>query len=292
MYASHQLCEAATPQNNANKNVDIIYFNKVPPPSPAASDSPRKCIQSQGTSPPNVHSSNCAKTVSRKHAKKKIKAIRASVSEGNELIVKGEHQSIEEVNKTKEAKAVVETDANNVRLARKEISAIVSEMKQAPEIDYKKIKPELSKDTFNFIRGHLTMTLSTLKSLEKSFLSSKRANDTAVKADTVAQVQYQRDVRREKILQHQQMIKEMVMNWRLAKNAHVKNELEKIDRNEEEKHLKVMNNVKTAMKASQKLKEKQNFCKKFIQAHCKLEKALKEERVKYSIFEIAHNIIN
>lgn len=246
--------------------------NTVPPPSPA---------NSNATHPIEQDSTKMTGDNLKKGAKKgKKKKLKANVNE-NELIVKGEHQSIEEINKMKEVKQFVENVSQDIRQAKKEIATIINEKKQPPELDYSKYRPEVSKDTYNFIRGHATMALSTLKALEEDFKSNKKANDLALKADTVAKIKQEREIRRDRILEHQQMIKEMALNWRAEKDTHLEKERVKLERKEDEEHVKRINDVENAAEKTRKLLDKQKFNATFTQVHCKVEKMLMQEKRRY-----------
>jgi hypothetical protein len=199
----------------------------------------------------------------------------------DELIVQGKHQSIEEINKQNEMKMMICNGGQDLRSAKKEISRLVHEEKHAvPEIDYEKIKPELTKDMHSFIRAHATMSLSMLKLLENSYRSNRKAKELAMKANTVAQIKQDREIRKEKILQHQQMIKETVLNWKATEDNRLEKKMKEIEQKDEEEHVKQVIKCEDAAEETKKKKDKQIFSVKFRQEHITLERKLAQNRKK------------
>ena len=191
-----------------------------------------------------------------------------------DLCIEGEHQHVSLINKVCQTQQIKREDGKEIRKAEKDIKEFVSELKQPAKIDLQKIRSSKTKDTHTFTRAHTTMALSTLNNLYRSEKSKQKANDLEKKASLVAQVKKERETRKERILEYQQMIKDEVLSWRIEEEARLEREKEKIQQRQEESLMKKAISLEAMAEAVQKRKEGERFAYKFRQQQTMINETL------------------
>ena len=105
-------------------------------------------------------------------------------------------------------------DGKAVRAAEREISDAVERLRQPPQpIREQRPKP-ISKEHHSFTRAYATMTLSTLRSIEKMQEARKKGDELIRKANLVSKIKKERVVRRSKIEDYQKSLRENILEWR------------------------------------------------------------------------------
>ena len=133
----------------------------------------------------------------------------------NDLNICGQHQNVTVIDKIAEHILTNKTNGMEVREAEKQIKNIVTEQRQAPEVDKTLAKPKISKDMFAFTRGHVTVSLAALKQLDKIHKEKIRAESLLQKANLVCKVRQERENRRVKLYEHQQTMRDAINAWRM-----------------------------------------------------------------------------
>ena len=287
-----------TPSLSSRGLPSIQETGHLPPPPPSSPNrQPTPLIlpeNMKGTIKPSATTADLerairdAKIVLKKEPVKKKKAHKKRpcfsrdllLEKSTELSIRGEHQSIEFVNKGDEKQHLIQDGADELREAKKEIKVILSELRQVPEIDHDKTKPEMTKDSHSFTRGHTTMSLSTLRALDKMYQYDRKANDLAAKTNIVAQIKHERDIRRERILEHQQMIKETVINWKISEELRLLKEREKLETKRKQNHKKQLACLQAMTDAAHRRQDREKFASEFRQQHTMIENTINREKRK------------
>lgn len=285
--------------NLSSRGLPLIQeTGHLPPPPPSSpnrqptplilSENMKETIKPTTTTADLERAIRDAKTVLKKEPVKKKKAPKKRVcfsrdsllEKSMELSIRGEHQSIEFMNKGDEKQHLIQDGANELREAKKEIKVILSELRQVPEIDHDKTKPEITKDAHSFTRGHTTMSLSTLRALDKMYQYNRKANDLAAKTNTVAQIRHERDIRRERILEHQQMIKETVINWKMSEELRLERERKKLETKRKQNQMKQVACLQAMTDAVHRRQDREKFASDFRQQHVMIENTINREKRK------------
>ena len=177
-----------------------------------------------------------------------------------ELNVFGEHQVVGKINKLDHIRDMKKKDGKEIREAESEINNMVTEMrKRVPPVEQQ--KATWPKDSHTFIRAHATMSLSMLNNITRKQNHIRRKNEITKKAEIVSRVKDERERRKERIYQNQQMIRDTVMIWRMSEERRLQEKKEQMELEQVTRHMK---NAESLVKMVEHVKNKKEEEKRII----------------------------
>ncbi len=202
-----------------------------------------------------------------------------SNSDDVELGVFGEHQSVGKLNLVDHIRAKKKIDGKEIREAESKIKNIVVEMRQrVPVIEQQ--KGTWPKDSHAFIRAHATMSLSLLKDITRKHNNFRKENEITKKAEIVARVKEERERRKERIYNNQQMIRDTVMMWRISEERRLQERREHLELEQEYRQMKNAESLVKMVEQMKSKKEEEKMAITFIQQSNMLDKMVDKEKRK------------
>lgn len=235
-----------------------------------------KKILSEG----NVHEAKKIKSIPTKKCKKDIvkpPMIKEKDEVDCELAIQGEHQEVTEINKLDFVKEMKMRDAQEIREAENDIKDLILKTRKPVEQ-----QPKMScwpKDTHTFIRGHATMSLAMLKQLNREQYVQQKGNELSKKAKIVAKVREERELKKKRIFQNKQNLKDAIITWKLGEEKLLREKKALMELEDEEKRIKKAENIESMIEVVKNRKEKEKLALIFAQQHNMMDKRLhKAER--------------
>lgn len=180
------------------------------------------------------------------------------------LCITGDTARVMQFDRVAEKLLARKEDGRWLREAKRQIKQRVAELKQPLKIDRSRVKPAVTKDTHSFDRAHTTVSLAALKTLDRAHRARQRASDRAVKIRQVAQAKLEREERKDKVIEHQQMVREAVLAWRASEELRLEQERAKQARRLEEE----LEDKAIALEAAAEREEKRQADEKFASEFC------------------------
>ncbi len=210
----------------------------------------------------------------KKKGKKKAKAdILTCLDDDTILSVHGEHQSVGQINKVDHLRDMKMKDANEIREAETAIKKTVTETKRNMIPVVKQSNP-LMKDTHSFIRAHATMSLAMLRDISRRQCSLRRESEVTKKAAIVARVKEERETRKRRIHENQQILKDAILDWRDREERRMQEKKEQSELEQEEYRLKRAESIEMMAETIKNRREGENLATTFSQQHNSLDKML------------------
>ena len=106
-------------------------------------------------------------------------------------------------------------DGKALRAAEGEINRNLAKVKQPPAQPVRELRQKpITKEQHSFTRAYATMTLSSLRSIEKVHEARRKGKELMRKANLVSKIKQERIVGRSKIEEYQRSLRESVMEWK------------------------------------------------------------------------------
>ena len=198
-------------------------------------------------------------------------------SDVKKLSINGEQQSVGKINKVDYVREMKKKDASEIREAENEIKEMV-EAKRKVVPPLVKQKSSWAKDSHAFIRAHTTMSLSMLKEISRRQLILRRENEVLKKAEIVARVREEREVRKKRIHHNQQMIRDAITMWKTEEERRLQKKRDQLELEQEERRLQKAEDVEKMMEAMNKRREGEDLAVAFAQQQNMLEKLSHKEK--------------
>ena len=152
------------------------------------------------------------------------------IERANRMTVTGRRREVMvEENCTKKMVRDKEEDGKRLREAEEQIMETVAKTREPPSKDLRRVDPpttihgapRLGKDTLAFSRVFESVTLSTLKAVDKIHETERMRENWNRKATHVVRMRNEREVRRRKIQDIRQKTKETIEAWRIMEENKV-----------------------------------------------------------------------
>ena len=206
--------------------------------------------------------------------KKKVKADTLTcLDDDTTLSVHGEHQSVGQINKVDHLRDMKMKDAKEIREAETTIKKTVTETKRNTMPVVKQSNPWM-KDTHSFIRAHATMSLAMLRDISRRQCSLRRETEVTKKSAIVARVKEEREERKRRIHENQQILKDAVLDWRDREERRMQEKKEQSELEQEEYRLKRAESIEMMAEKIKNRREGENLATTFSQQHNSLDKML------------------
>ena len=190
------------------------------------------------------------------------------------LCLAGDAARMSEMNRVPELIVTRKDAGHQVREGEKLIKQQMTERRQPVAIDYNRVKPVTTKDTYAFNRAHATMSLSALKMLDKTHRNKQKVNQRAERVRQVAKSKMEREERKEKINEHHESVRETVLAWKQAELERLKQERQKQEKRTMEELMDRAIAIDAAAERAENKKNEQKFASDFCQHNTMVEKAL------------------
>ena len=192
------------------------------------------------------------------------------------LSVHGEHQTVGQMSRVDHVRDMKTRDANEIREAETSIKKVMVEMKKKVVPVEKQI--DWVKDSHAFIRAHTTMSLAMLKDITRRQCNLRKESEVSRKAEAIARVREEREARKRRIFENQQLLKDTIAGWRGREERRLQEKKQQMEMEYEELRLRRADNMETMAEAMKSRREGEKVAATFTQQHNLMDKASFKEQ--------------